>query len=38
VEQDSHAGFAAVKELAGRIDQRLRQAEELTFDRVMAAL
>jgi len=38
MEQDSHIGFVVMKELAGAIGQRLRQAKELTFDRVMGVL
>ena len=38
MEHDSHMGFVVMKELAGVIGDRLRKAEELTFDRVMGAL
>ena len=38
LEQDSHIGFVVMKELAKVISDRLRQAKELNFDRVMGVL
>jgi CRP-like cAMP-binding protein len=38
LEQDSHIGFVVMKELAEVVSDRLRQAKELSFDRVMGAL
>jgi CRP-like cAMP-binding protein len=38
LEQDSHIGFVVMKALAEVISERLRQAKELSFDRVMGML
>jgi CRP/FNR family transcriptional regulator len=38
LEEDSHIGFVVVKALAEVINDRLRQAKELSFDRVMGML
>ena len=38
MEQESHIGFVVMKELAKVISDRLRQAKELNFDRVMGVL
>jgi len=38
LEQDSHMGFVVMKALAKVINDRLRQAKELSFDRVMGVL
>jgi CRP/FNR family transcriptional regulator len=38
IEQDSHMGFVIMKELAGSINKRLREAKGLTFQRIMGSL
>ncbi len=38
MERDSHIGFAIMKELAGLINKRLKEAKGLTFQRIMGAL
>lgn len=38
IEQDSHMGFVIMKELAGSINRRLREAKGLTFQRIMGSL
>jgi CRP-like cAMP-binding protein len=38
IEQDSHMGFVIMKELAGSINKRLKEAKGLTFQRVMGSL
>ncbi len=38
MEQDSHIGFTIMKELAGSINKRLKEAKGLTFQRIMGSL
>jgi len=38
MEQDSHVGFVIMKELAGSINKRLKEAKGLTFQRIMGSL
>ncbi len=38
MEKDAHIGFVVMKELAGIVSQRLRQAKELRLDRIMGVL
>ena len=38
IEQDSHMGFVIMKELAGSINKRLKEAKGLTFQRIMGSL
>ena len=38
MERDSHIGFAIMKELAGSINTRLKEAKGLTFQRTMGSL
>jgi len=38
MEQNSHLGFVMMKELAGSINKRLREAKGLSFQRVMGSL
>jgi len=38
LERDSHIGFVVMKQLAEVISERLRQAKELSFDRVMGMI
>lgn len=38
MERDSHIGFVILKEMAGQLNKRLREAKGLTFQRIMGAL
>ncbi|MEM4724959.1 MAG: cyclic nucleotide-binding domain-containing protein [Candidatus Hadarchaeum sp.] len=38
LERDSHMGFVVMKELAGQINKRLKEAKGLTFKRLMGSL
>jgi CRP-like cAMP-binding protein len=38
MEQNSHIGFVIMKELAGSINKRLKEAKGLTFKRIMGSL
>jgi len=38
MERDSHVGFVIMKELAGSINKRLKEAKGLTFQRTMGSL
>jgi CRP-like cAMP-binding protein len=38
MEQNSHIGFVIMKELAGSINRRLKEAKGLTFKRIMGSL